>query len=172
MPECIQHEAIQEYHCGRVQGRTRMEGKAIAEAEGISYETFRFQGEAEVRSPLRFQTVLTHIQSKEAVRERVGNFWNSELVPLRATEAIILMVSHGGVIARLNEFLKSENYIVRESAVHEMKNSGGWEVRNCSISEVVLDAHGPGEIVRGGDCEHLGSMGEICGKRLENSTGQ
>jgi hypothetical protein len=54
MPKCISHIAVQEYHCGRLQGRTKKEGRAIAELEGISYETFRFQGDAEVRSILSF----------------------------------------------------------------------------------------------------------------------
>jgi hypothetical protein len=58
MPKCIKHVAIQEYHCGRLQGRTKKEAKAIAESEGISYETFRFQGEAEVRSMLSFLNVI------------------------------------------------------------------------------------------------------------------
>jgi broad specificity phosphatase PhoE len=172
MPECIQHKAIQEYHCGRVQGRTRTEGRAIAEAEGISYETFRFQGGAEVHSLLySFRTALTNLKSKEAVRNRVGSFWNTELVPLCATEAIVLIVSHGGIIARLNEYLKTENYTIRESVLKEMSDSWSWEVRNCSISEVSLDAQGSGEIIRAGDCEHLNSIEDIRRDRLENSTG-
>jgi hypothetical protein len=64
MPKCISHIAVQECHCGRLQGRTKKEGRAIAELEGISYETFRFQGEAEVRSILFFffkKTQLTYI---------------------------------------------------------------------------------------------------------------
>lgn len=48
MPQCIQHTAIQEYHCGRLQGYTKKEGQAIAKSEGISYEAFRFSGGAEV----------------------------------------------------------------------------------------------------------------------------
>jgi hypothetical protein len=50
MPSCIQDAAIQEYHCGRLQGRTKKEGRAVAQQEGISYEDFRFGGGAEVRS--------------------------------------------------------------------------------------------------------------------------
>ena len=50
MPECIQDITVQEYHCGRLQGRTKKQARAIAESEGIDYETFRFQGEAEVCS--------------------------------------------------------------------------------------------------------------------------
>jgi len=56
MPKCISHIAVQEYHCGRLQGITKKEGRAIAESEGISYETFRFQGDAEVRSMLSYLT--------------------------------------------------------------------------------------------------------------------
>jgi hypothetical protein len=50
MPECIKHVALQEYHCGRLQGRTKKEGREIAASEGITYEEFRFQGGAEVSS--------------------------------------------------------------------------------------------------------------------------
>jgi len=56
MPTCIQHIGIQEYHCGRLQGHTKKEGRAIAEWEGISYEAFRFQGGAEVSSLLSLYT--------------------------------------------------------------------------------------------------------------------
>ena len=59
MPQCVHHVAIQEYHCGRLQGRTKNEGRAIAQLEGISYEAFRFGGGAEVQSTSLFWTSLT-----------------------------------------------------------------------------------------------------------------
>jgi hypothetical protein len=46
--ECIYHDEIQEYHCGRLQGITKVQAFAKAQSEGISYERFRMQGGAEV----------------------------------------------------------------------------------------------------------------------------
>jgi broad specificity phosphatase PhoE len=115
------------------------------------------------------------LQSKEAVRERIASFWETELLSLRATKAIVLIVSHGGVINRLKEYLKSQNYRIRESARVLTEESWNWEVRNCSISEIVVGTHGPGEIIRTGDCQHFNTdevSSFIHVGRLENSTGE
>jgi hypothetical protein len=45
-----------------------------------------------------------------------------------------------------------------------------WEVRNCSITEIVLGEKEPGEFVRIGDWEHLAKY-VYTKERLENSTG-
>ena len=46
------------------------------------------------------------------------------------------------------------------------------EVRNCSITEIMLGEKGPGEFVRMGDWDHImGSFTELYQERLENSTG-
>ena len=37
-----------EHYCGRIQGMTKEQAVEIAKAEGITYETFRNQGGAEV----------------------------------------------------------------------------------------------------------------------------
>ena len=33
-----------EYHCGRLQGLTRLQGQALANKEGIDYSMLRLQG--------------------------------------------------------------------------------------------------------------------------------
>lgn len=48
--KCIYHKDIMEYHCGRLQGITRKQALAICAKEGITYETFRSQGGADVQS--------------------------------------------------------------------------------------------------------------------------
>jgi broad specificity phosphatase PhoE len=105
------------------------------------------------------------------VRQRVGAFWESEILPLRSTEAIVLIVTHGGIIGRMREYFQSQNYTIRESARSE--NDGSWkaELRNGSILEVVLHADIPGEVVRNGDYKHL-IAGAVDASRLENSTGE
>jgi broad specificity phosphatase PhoE len=87
------------------------------------------------------------------------------------TEAIVLIVTHGGIIGRLREYLESQNYAIRDSA--RSQNDGSWkaELRNCSILEIVIPADGPGEIVRNGDYRHL-ITGTVDASRLENSTGE
>ena len=169
MPGCIQDAAIQEHHCSRLQGLAKREVEAIAQREGISYETFRFQG-AEV--PDSSFPRYVDAQSTETVYKRIASFWQSKILPLRATEAIVLIVSHGGVIARLRDYLQGQNYRVKEAARGE--DSWNWEVRNCSISEIVLGTDEPGELIRTGDYKHLvniETLNSMHSNRLENSTG-
>lgn len=57
------HKDVVEYHCGRLQGHTRKQALAICKEEGITYETFRGQGGAEV--PYLFVNILRSSQEKQ-----------------------------------------------------------------------------------------------------------
>ena len=63
----------------------------------------------------------------------------------------------------------ARNYRIHDS----VDTQKGFEVRNCSITEVVLGENGPGEFVRMGDWDHILEEldSEYATKRLENSTG-
>jgi broad specificity phosphatase PhoE len=89
---------------------------------------------------------------------------------LCCADATVLIVTHGGIIGRLREYLECENYAIRDSARSE---SGSWkaELRNCSILEVVICPDGYGEIVRNGDFRHL-LKSTVDTSRLENSIGE
>lgn len=111
------------------------------------------------------------MQSKEDVRLRVATFWETKILPLQTAEATVLIVTHGGIIGRLREYLESQNYRIRDSAMSG--NDGSWkaELRNCSILKVILPADGVREIVRNGDYRHL-LADTVDASRLENSTGE
>ena len=101
------------------------------------------------------------------IRDRIGSFWRTEIHPLRKSDAVILIVSHGGLISTLRRYLLSHNY-----RIHESIKDTQWEVPNCSISEVMLGEKGPGEFIRFGDWDHLHEKASIYSlNRLENSTG-
>jgi broad specificity phosphatase PhoE len=87
------------------------------------------------------------------------------------TDATVLLVTHGGIIGRLREYLESENYTICDSARSESDGSWKAELRNCSILEIVMDADGRGEIVRNGDYKHL-LKNNVDTSRLENSVGE
>jgi broad specificity phosphatase PhoE len=110
---------------------------------------------------------MTHSDKKtpEMIRNRISNFWRTEIRPLRKTDATILIVSHGGLISTLRHYLLSHNYRVHESIKYTR-----WEVPNCSISEIILGEKGPGEFIRFGDWHHLRKALDSQ-DRLENSTG-
>ena len=82
------------------------------------------------------------------------------------------MVSHGGIISVLRKYLTGKNYRIDESLIRA-KQDDLFEVRNCSITEIVLGDKGPGEFVRMGDWEHIIQYvtEENSKGRLENSTG-
>jgi broad specificity phosphatase PhoE len=111
------------------------------------------------------------VQSKKDVRHRVGVFWKTEILPMSATDATVLIVTHGGIIGRLREYLEFENYKIRDSARSESDGSWKAELRNCSILEVEMCADGCGEIVRNGDYKHL-LKSTVETSRLENSIGE
>ena len=92
-------------------------------------------------------------------------------MPLRKTDSVVLLVSHGGIISVLRKYLIGQNYKLHESIMTDKPDL--WEVRNCSITEIVLEEKGPGEFVRMGDWEHVAkyAMNEYAKERLENSTG-
>ena len=156
-----------EYHCGRLQGITRRQALAICKEEGITYEHFRSQGGAEVPPFI----VLIDIQSRDKVYARVDNFWKTEILPLRKTDAIVLLVCHGGIISVLRKHLIRNNYRVDDSLMNSKNDF--WEVRNCSITEIQLGEKGPGEFIKMGDWEHIiqEATAEYTKERLENSTG-
>jgi broad specificity phosphatase PhoE len=95
-------------------------------------------------------------------------------MPLRKTESIVLLVSHGGIISVLQRYLLGHNYGFPGSLFLGTKNK--WEVKNCSITEITLSGDkGPGEIIRMGDWDHvlkgMTSTDTEKDQRLENSTG-
>ena len=100
---------------------------------------------------------------------RVERFWKTEIVPLRKTDAVVLLVSHGGVIGTLRRLLLQRfGYQLHESLTRRGVRDDIWELRNCSITEIVLEGDkGPGEFIRLGDWEHLVETSYD----LENSTG-
>lgn len=111
------------------------------------------------------------MQSRDKVIDRITKFWKTEILPLRKTEAIVLLVSHGGIISVLRKYLIGNNYRVDDSLMNSKNDF--WEVRNCSITEIQLGEKGPGEFIRIGDWEHIIQEGTTdCTKEpLENSTG-
>jgi broad specificity phosphatase PhoE len=101
----------------------------------------------------------------------VDKFWKTEILPLRKTDSTVLIVSHGGIISVLRKHLMGLNYRFHESLVKETNDF--WEVRNCSITEIVFGDKGPGEFTRMGDWQHIlqYAISEYTKKQLENSTG-
>ena len=92
------------------------------------------------------------IQSKEDVKRRIQNFWETEILQFCETEAVVLVVTHGRVLACFKEYWQSQNY-----QVHESGKNGSWNggAKNCSIYDIVILPDGTGQIVRAGDCSHL-----------------
>src|SRR5271169_6651021 len=78
----------------------------------------------------------TEIKPREAVYSRLDKFWKTEILPLRKTDATVLIVSHGGIISVMRKYLLGLNYRFHKSLVKETNDF--WEVRNCSITEIVL----------------------------------
>lgn len=78
-------------------------------------------------------------------------------------------MSHGGIINLLRDYLIARNYAIHDSLDKEKR----FEVRNCSITEVVLGENGPGQFIRMGDWDHILEYldSEYASQRLENSTG-
>ena len=71
----------------------------------------------------------------------------------------------------LRRYLRSINYRIHDSLLKygELRDS---EVRNCSITEIVISKKGPGEFIRMGDWDHImASFTELSEDRLEDSTG-
>ena len=71
----------------------------------------------------------------------------------------------------LRRYLRSINYRIHDSLLKygELRDS---EVRNCSITEIVVPKKGPGEFIRMGDWDHImASFTELSEDRLEDSTG-
>jgi broad specificity phosphatase PhoE len=102
----------------------------------------------------------------------MDNFWKKEILPLRKTDAVVLLVSHAGIISVLRKYLMSMNYRIHESLKErEEQKNDFWEVRNCSITEVLLGDKGPGEFIRMGDWDHILDALTHAKDRLANSTG-
>jgi len=116
----------------------------MAVAEGLTYREWRNQGGAE---------------SHQSVTERLDRFWKDEVLSLRKTDGVVvLIVSHGGIMSTLLE------RVARKPFHHEM--------RNCSITEIEMPVEGPGCFLALGNWDHL-QHGMITEReRLENSTGE
>ena len=162
------HDGIKEYHCGRLQGITKVQALAIAQAEGITYEQFRTEGDAEVHY---HRVTLT--ESAESLYKRLDKFWKEEILPYRRTDATVLLVTHGGLISSLRRHLLGRGYTVHHTLKHSSGRIRSSEVRNCSITEIVIPESGPGEFVRMGEWRHLASAYglEDTQAELPNSTG-
>ena len=106
---------------------------------------------------------------------RMDHFWKMEILPLRKTDAVVLLVTHGGIISVLRKYLMGMNYGMHESLKERVEEeSDFWEVRNCSITEVLLGDKGPGEFIRMGDWDHVldaFTEAQYTKDQLENSTG-
>ena len=78
-------------------------------------------------------------------------------MPLRSTDATVLIISHGAIISGLVKYFKYKNYRISD----RIKRGFGelaQKTKHCSLSEVHLGPEGPGEIIRVGDCEHLSEI--------------
>ena len=121
----------------------------------------------------KYSSLLSSIdnQSREKVYTRLDKFWKTEILPLRNTDATVLLVSHGGVISVLRKYLIRNNYRVDDSLMNSRHDF--WEVRNCSITEIRLGEKGSGEFIRMGDWGHIiqEATADVTRERLENSTG-
>jgi len=105
---------------------------------------------------------------------RLDRFWTNVVLPLRKTEAIVLIVSHGGIISVLRKYLMAQNYGIHDSLMCGPGERYDFEVRNCSISEIVLEERGPGEFIKLGSWDHImQALDTLDTKdRLKNSTGE
>ena len=103
---------------------------------------------------IRIEALLID-QSKDKTRSRVAGFWRDMILPLRGTGSSILIVTHGGPIRRLKEYLREEGYRIHSSVNSDSTDPWSWESKHCSIFEIILDKNGPGEYVRIDDCRHL-----------------
>jgi len=156
--ECVYTPDIREYHCGRLQGWTRQQGQIIAQSEGMSYDKFRSLG----------------AETYESIFGRLDSFWKREILPLKETDAIVLVVSHGGIIGGLRKHLLGKNYTIHDSLRCEVSGRRKWEVYNCSITEITLDEEGHGEFITIGYFDHIlnAERKPYDEQRLENSTGE
>jgi len=103
---------------------------------------------------------------------RIDHFWNTEILPLRSIDSLVLIVSHGGVISFLQQYLMGHDYSIHESFIGDSKEARNYEVKNCSITEITLGEGGPGKFMRIGDADHVvGALGSMYSKQLENSIG-
>jgi broad specificity phosphatase PhoE len=109
------------------------------------------------------------------VLKRVGEFWEQQILPLRLANPIVLIITHGGIIGRLREYLNSRNCQLNQSGTEGKEEWRKEEVRNCSISEILVDGEGRWKILRAGDYDHLkndDSLNSLISRKLENSTGE
>jgi broad specificity phosphatase PhoE len=86
--------------------------------------------------------------------KRVARFWENRICPLRRTDAIVLLVTHGAVITGILRYLRSQNYRIHDSI---KRSEVDWDktAKHCSITEVALDFDGLGEIITVGAMDHL-----------------
>jgi broad specificity phosphatase PhoE len=114
------------------------------------------------------------MQTSESVYGRLDNFWKGEILPLRKTDAIVLVVTHGGTIGSLRKHLLGKNYTIHDSLRCKAGEQQKWEVSNCSITEIMLDGEGPGEFLTIAYIDHIVNpeRNSDTEERLENSTGE
>ena len=72
-----------------------------------------------------------------------------------------------------NLLIKRLGYQLHESLTRRGVRDDIWEVKNCSITEIILEGDkGPGEFIRMGDWDHImASFTQLFEERLEDSTG-
>jgi hypothetical protein len=81
-------------------------------------------------------------------------------MPFRGTDDIILIISHGAVIAGLKGYLRSQGYNLHES-IRKIGDTWDGDKRHCvhcSVSEIIIGLDGPGQFIRVGDSDHLVAM--------------
>jgi broad specificity phosphatase PhoE len=151
-----------EYHCGRLQGLTRAQGEKLAKEEGITFQEFKKQGGREVNpgnAPMLTQSVTE-------VYARVRRFWEREILPKRATQDTILVISHAGLITSMFKYFAQLKYSKAPMDAHSQ------EFNNCSITEVEINHSGAGEFLRVGDWTHIFTAMHLDpNEELEDSTG-
>jgi len=81
-------------------------------------------------------------------------FWESRISPLRTTDAIVLLVTHGAIINGLLRYLRSQNFGIHDS-IKRSQVEFDRTASHCSITNVILDSDGRGEIITVGEIDHL-----------------
>jgi hypothetical protein len=68
----------------------------------------------------------------------------------------------------------AHNYRIHDSLRCAPGQTRDFEVRNCSISEILLEEKGPGEFIKMGDWDHIIQALDSfdISERLKNSTGE
>jgi hypothetical protein len=78
-------------------------------------------------------------------------------MPFTGTDATILIISHGAIIAGIKGYLRSQGCKLHDS-IRMIGDKWDCEKKycvHCSISEIVVGMEGPEAFLRVGDSSHL-----------------